>query len=108
MRAPTSSAASCSVVDLAARARDLAVLVHQRRGSGRCRPAWPALLGELLRQLDREAVRRGEHERVLGRDRVLARELLEHLQPARERLAEALLLLPDDTLDLGGVLAQLG
>ena len=37
-----------------------------------------------------------------------AGELVELLLAARERLAEALLLEPDDALDLGGVLAQLG
>src|SRR5262249_35686711 len=41
-------------------------------------------------------------------DRVLARELLELLRAPRERLAEALLLEADDTLDLVGMLAQLG
>src|SRR6185369_11520862 len=67
----------------------------------------PALLGELDRELDREAVRRNEHERLLAGDHVLAGERLELLQPARERFAEALLLEPDDSLDLVSVLGQL-
>ena len=92
---------------LAARARDLAVLLHQRAEAVDV-DGLATLLGELLRELDREAVRRREHEGVVGGDRVLAGELLELLQPARERLTEALLLLFHDVLDLGGVLAQLG
>ena len=68
---------------------------------------WPRSSASSDGQLDREPVRRRERERLLGADRVLAGELLEHLQPARERLAEPLLLELDDALDLGGVLAQL-
>ena len=41
-------------------------------------------------------------------DRLLRGELVELLQPACQRLAEALLLEPDDALDLGGVLDELG
>ena len=67
-----------------------------------------ALLGELDRELEREAVGGGERERVLARDRVLAGELLEDLEAALERLAEALLLCLDDALDLGRLLDQLG
>ena len=65
-----------------------------------------AFLGELLRQLDREAVRRDERERVLGRDRLLAGEVFEHLHAARERLGELLLFGAHDPLDLLGMLAQ--
>ena len=65
-----------------------------------------ALLCELLRELDREAVGRDERERVVGGDRILAGELVEHLHPARERLRELLLLGAHDALDVGGVLAQ--
>ena len=67
-----------------------------------------ALLRELLRQLDREAVRRRERERILGRDRVLAGEVVEDLHPACKCLRETLLLFADDTLDRLCVLAQLG
>ena len=67
-----------------------------------------ALLGELDRELEREAVGGGERERVLARDRVLAGEVVEHLQPALERLAEPLLLGLHDPLDLGGMLDELG
>ena len=67
-----------------------------------------ALLGELDRELEREAVGGGERERVLARDRVLAGELLEDLEPALERLAEALLLRLHDPLDLVRLLDELG
>ena len=67
----------------------------------------PALLGELDRELEREAVRGGEREGVLARDRLLAGELLEDLQPALERLLEALLLGLHDPLDLVRVLDEL-
>ena len=69
---------------------------------------WPALLGQLLGQLDREAVCRDEQERLVRCDPGLAGELVEDLQPARERLGEALLLCADDTLDLVRVLASSG
>ena len=67
-----------------------------------------SLLGELLRQLDREAEGRRQRERLVGVDRRAAGERLELLEAALERLAEALLLVADDALDLGGVLLQLG
>ena len=92
---------------LAARPRDLAVALHQLAEAVDV-DRLPALLGELLGQLDREAVGRDEREGLLRRDRLPAGELVELLQPARERLAEALLLEPDDALDLGGVLDELG
>ena len=57
---------------LAAGARDLAVPLHQLAEAVDV-DRLPALLGELLRQLDREAVGRGQGERVLGGDRLLAR-----------------------------------
>ena len=65
-----------------------------------------ALARELDGQLDREAVRRGEPERVLGAD-VAGRQLLELAHAAVDRLAEALLLRADDALDLVGVLDDL-
>ena len=67
-----------------------------------------ALLGELDRELEREAVGRGERERVLAGDRTVACKLVEDLHAALERLGEALLLGAHDALDLAGVLAQLG
>ena len=67
-----------------------------------------ALLGEIDRQLEREAIGRCERECVLARDRVLAGELLEDLEAALERLAEARFLRLDDPLDLVGLLDQLG
>ncbi len=65
-----------------------------------------AFLGELLCKLDREPVRRHQREGVVCADRVLPREVVEHLRPARERLGELLLLGTHDALDVGGVLAQ--
>ncbi len=70
--------------------------------------AWPRSSASSSRELDREAVGRGEREGLLAGDRLAAGELVELLQAARERLAEALLLEPDDALDLGGVLASSG
>ena len=67
----------------------------------------PALLRQLDRELDREPVRRRERERLLAGDRLLAGELLEHLQPALQRLAEALLLGAYDPLDRLPVLDHL-
>src|SRR5206468_3474836 len=84
---------------LAARARHLAVLFHQLAEAIDI-DRLTALFRELDGQLDREAERRGKHERVLAGDRALAGELLELLQAAGERLAEALLLEPHDVLDL--------
>ena len=94
-------------VRLAARAGDGAVLRHPRAVAVDVDRLAP-LLRELDRQLERKAVGGRERERVLARDRVLAGELLEHLETALERLAEALLLRLDDALDLGGLLDQLG
>ena len=54
------------------------------------------LLGELDGELEREPVRRGEREGLLARDRLVGAELLEELEPALERLEEALLLEPKD------------
>ncbi len=68
----------------------------------------PAFLGELHRELDREPERGRKLEGLLAADRLLCGELVEDLLPARKRFAEALLLEPDDALDLVGVLAQLG
>ncbi len=65
-----------------------------------------ALAGELDGQLDREAVGRGEPERVLTGD-VAAGQLLELPHAAVDRLAEALLLRANDALDLVGVLDDL-
>ena len=65
------------------------------------------LLGELHRELEREAVRGGERERIVARDRILPGELLEDLETALERLAEPLLLRLDDPLDLGLMLDDL-
>ena len=65
-----------------------------------------ALAGELDGQLDREAVGRGEPERVLTGD-VAAGQLVELPHAAVDRLAEALLLRANDALDLVGVLDDL-
>ena len=81
------------------------MLLHQRAEAVEVERL-AAFLGELLRQLDREAVRRDEREGVLGADRLLAGEVVEHLRPARERLGELLLLGAHDALDVGGVLAE--
>src|SRR5665213_4214406 len=67
----------------------------------------PSLLRELDGQLDRESVRRGEDERIVARDRVLAGKLVELLRSACERLAETLLFETNDALDLLRMLAQL-
>ena len=65
-----------------------------------------ALARELDGELDREAVRRREPERLVGRD-VPAGQLLELAHAAVDRLAEPLLLRADDALDLVGVLDDL-
>src|SRR5439155_26518635 len=68
----------------------------------------PALGSELAGQLEREPVRVVEEKRVLAGDAAaVARDLLEQLEAALERLREALLLVPDDLADLSLVLAQL-
>ncbi len=67
----------------------------------------PALLGELDRQLDREAVRGGEGERVFPADRLSTGQLVEELQAALDRLRETLFLVPHDTLDLRRPVSQL-
>ena len=72
------SAARCAV-GLAAGARDLAVLVH-RDAVAVDVDGLASLLGELDGELEREAVRGGERERVLAGDRLLTGELVEHLQ----------------------------
>ena len=45
----------------------------------------PAFTGQLDGELEREAVGRGEGERLLAGDRFLAREILEQPHPALER-----------------------
>ena len=67
-----------------------------------------ALARELLRQLDREAVRRLQVERVVAGDLALRRRLLEDRHAALERLAEALLLGGERAEDLVAVLDELG
>src|SRR5205807_7524102 len=64
------------------------------------------LLAELLRKLDRKAVRRDEGERVFGADRLLSRKLVEDLHPPRERFGELRLLTADNALEVGRVLAE--
>ncbi len=66
-----------------------------------------ALARELLRQLDREAVRRLQVERVVAGDLALRRRLLEDRHAALERLAEALLLGGEHAVDLVAVLDEL-
>ncbi len=92
---------------LAAAARDLAVALHQL-GEAVDVDGLPALLGELLGELDREAVGRREREGLLAADRRLRRQRLELLETTCERLAEALLLEGDGVLDLVGVRRELG
>ena len=65
------------------------------------------LLRELDGELEGEPVRRGQRERLLTRDRLVAGEPLEELEASLERLSEALLLRPDDGLDLVGALVEL-
>src|SRR5581483_1434419 len=91
---------------LPAGARDVAVLLHQLAEAVDV-DRLAALLGQLDRELDRKPERGREPERLLTRDRLARRELLELLHPARERLAEALLLEPDHALDVRGVLPEL-
>ena len=67
----------------------------------------PPVDGQFARQLDREAVRRREGERVVAADRPARGDLLEHLEPALERLREALLLGLDRLADQGAVLDEL-
>src|SRR5439155_23865092 len=70
--------------------------------------AEPALAGQLLRQLEREAVRVVEPERLLARNvPAFRRDLLEEPQPSLERLAEPLLLGAQDAVDLVSVLLVL-
>src|SRR5207237_3098929 len=66
-----------------------------------------ALARELLRQLDREAVRRLQLEDVRGCDLALGGDLLELRHPALERQAEALLLGGEHALNLVPVLDEL-
>ena len=91
----------------AARARHLAVALHLDSVAVDV-DRLTALLRQLDRQLDREAVGRGERERLLAGDRGIRPELLEQLEPALERLEEPLLLEPQHTRDLVGVRRQLG
>ena len=74
-----------------------ALLVHREAAVSR----------ELRRQLDREAVGRGQRKGVVGRDVALRRDLLEQPHPARERFGEALLLTPEDVPNAVPVLRQL-
>ena len=67
----------------------------------------PALERQLGRQLEGEAVGRGQVEGVLPRDRAARGDLFEQLHPARQRLGEALLLCPKHVLDPLAVLGQL-
>src|ERR1700747_760367 len=76
---------------LARLARDLSVLLHQPRVLLAVH-AETALARELLGQLDREAIRRLQRERVLAGDRAPCRRLVEELHAALERLGEPLLL----------------
>ena len=90
----------------AAGARDVAMPVHLDAVRVDVDGLAP-LLGELDRELEREPVRRGEREGLLARDRLVGTDLLEELEPALERLEEPLLLEPEDTSDLVGVLGEL-
>src|SRR6185503_2890142 len=74
---------------LARAARDLPVLVHLGAVAVDV-DRLSALLGELRRELDREAVRRRERERLLAGDRLCAREVVEEPRTALERLGESL------------------
>src|SRR6185503_4985544 len=80
-------------------ARALSLLLHQRMEAVLV-DRQAAFAGQLLRQLEREAVRVVEPEGLLAVDRAVLRRLLEQRQPARERLAEALLLFRQHALDL--------
>jgi hypothetical protein len=91
---------------LTAAARDLAVTLHLLPVAVDV-DLVSALRRQLDGELDREPVGGGELERVLGAD-VPARELVELLHPAVERLPEPLLLGAHDPLDLIGVLDHLG
>ncbi len=66
------------------------------------------LFGQLDGELDGKAVRGGERERVVRRDRRLTGQLLEALEAAGECLQEALLLGLDLALDRLGLAPQLG
>src|SRR5205085_4825276 len=88
------------VVTRGRRAGALALLAHQS-GEPVLVDRQPALARELLRELERKAVRVVQPEGVLARDAVaLARDFLEQAQPARQRLPEALLLGREDSVDL--------
>ena len=67
-----------------------------------------ALARQLLRQLEREAVRVVEPERLLAGDLAPGGDLLEQAQAARERPREALLLGGQDARDLVAVLGSSG
>src|SRR5262249_20072561 len=92
------------------RARALALLCHER-GELLVVDAEATLASELLRELEREAVRVVQPKRVLAGD-VAAfrrdRDVLEEAHPARERLAEAFLLGREHAVDLRAVLLELG
>src|SRR5439155_18873055 len=89
---------------LAARAgpRPLALLRHQAR-ERLLVDRDPTLQRELSGQLEREAVRVVETERVLAGDRVAGGDLLEQPEAALQGLREALLLGAHDLLDLAAV-----
>ena len=90
---------------LARAARDLPVPLHLQAVAVDV-DLVSVLARELDRELDREAVGGCEPERRVAGD-VAAGQLLELLHAAVERLAEPLLLGPDDALDLRGVLDHL-
>src|SRR5439155_11368206 len=79
-------------------ARPLPLLLHQPPEPVDVN-AQPALPRQLLGQLEREAVGVVEPERVVPRDALASRDLLEQAQTARKRLREALLLLAQHAAD---------
>src|SRR5207253_10816069 len=85
----------------------LALLLHQARELLLV-DLETALGRELLRQLPREAVCVVKPESVLRRDLALSDHLLEQLLAAREGLAEALFLCPDQLGNLAPALVELG
>src|SRR5207253_1813012 len=95
-------------LDVEARAlsRALALLLH-KASELLLVDLQPALGRELLRQLPGEPVGVVQAEGVLRRDLTLRHHLLEQLLAARERLAEALLLGPDQLGDLAPAFLEL-
>ena len=96
--------AACGLVRLL---RTRALLLHQRVEPSTVDGA-AALLGDLAREVDREAERVVQEERVVAGDVALVEDAVEQVEAARERLAEPLLLASHDAAHEVVLLHELG